>query len=108
VKFALAPGWWALLTLYFLWVKRMLTYKLVPRRHMLRAAALTAGGIIVIVIGSSYFMDLWGNLYAKDYGGLGVVMAIFFCIGFTSAVIVLWTSLSPALAGRHAIRHHHD
>jgi uncharacterized BrkB/YihY/UPF0761 family membrane protein len=105
VKFALAPGWWALLTLYFLWVKRMLTYKLVPRRHMLRAAALTSAGIIVIVIGSSYFMDLWVNLYAKDYGGLGVVMAIFFWIGFTSAVIVLCTSLSPALAGRHTIRH---
>jgi uncharacterized BrkB/YihY/UPF0761 family membrane protein len=50
-------------------------------------------------------MNLWVNLYAKDYGGLGVVMAIFFWIGFTSAVIVLCTSLSPALAGRHAIRH---
>jgi uncharacterized BrkB/YihY/UPF0761 family membrane protein len=105
VKFALAPGWFAVLTLYFLWVKRMLTYKLVPRRHMLRASALTAAGIVVIILGSSYFMDHWVNLYAKDYGGLGVVMAIFFWIGFTSAVIVLCTSLSPALAGRHAIRH---
>ena len=108
VKFALAPGWFALLTLYFLWVKRMLTYKLVPRRHMLRAAALTAAGILVIVVASSYFMDMWVNLYAKDYGGLGVVMAIFFWIGFTSAVIVLCTSLSPALADRHQIRHHRD
>jgi uncharacterized BrkB/YihY/UPF0761 family membrane protein len=108
VKFALAPGWFALLTLYFLWIKRMLTYKLVPRRHMLKAAALTAAGILVIILSSSYFMDLWVNLYARDYGGLGVVMAIFFWIGFTSAVIVLCTSLSPALAGRHEIRHHHD
>jgi uncharacterized BrkB/YihY/UPF0761 family membrane protein len=108
VKFALAPGWWGLLTLYFLWVKRMLTYKLVSRRHMLRSSMLTSAGIIAVVISSSYFMDLWVNLYARDYGGLGVVMAIFFWIGFTSAVIVLCTSLSPALAGRHEIRHHHD
>ena len=108
VKFALAPGWFALLTLYFLWAKRMLTYKLVPRRDMLPASALTAGGIVVIVVASSYFMNLWVNLYAKDYGGLGVVMAIFFWIGFTSAVIVLATSLSPALAGRREIRHRHD
>jgi hypothetical protein len=35
-------------------------------------------------------------------------MAIFFWIGFTSAVIVLSTSLSPALAGRREIRHSHD
>src|SRR5262245_41914924 len=82
VKFALAPGWFALLTLYFLWVKRMLTYKLVSRRHMLRSSMLTSAGIIAVVISSSYFMDLWVNLYAKDYGGLGVVMAIFFWIGF--------------------------
>jgi uncharacterized BrkB/YihY/UPF0761 family membrane protein len=108
VKFALAPGWFALLTLYFLWAKRMLTYKLVPRRDMLPASALTAGGIVVIVVASSYFMNLWVNLYAKDYGGLGVVMAIFFWIGFTSAVIVLATSLSPALAGRREIRRGHD
>jgi uncharacterized BrkB/YihY/UPF0761 family membrane protein len=108
VKFALAPGWFAVLTAYFFWVKRMLTYELVPRRHMLRSSMLTSAGIIVVVVASSYFMDLWVNLYAKDFGGLGVVMAIFFWIGFTSAVIVLCTSLSPALAGRHEIRHHQD
>src|SRR5262249_2771750 len=68
VKFAIAPGWFALLTLYFLWVKRMLTYKLVPRRHMLRSSMLTSAGIVVVVVASSYFMDLWVNLYAKDYG----------------------------------------
>ena len=108
VKFAIGPGWFALLTLYFLWVKRMLTHKLVPARDMLPASALTAGAIVAIVIASSYFMNLWVNLYAKDYGGLGVVMAIFFWIGFTSAAIVLSTSLSPALAGRREIRHHLD
>jgi uncharacterized BrkB/YihY/UPF0761 family membrane protein len=108
VKFALAPGWFAVLTAYFFWVKRMLTYELVPRRHMLRSSMLTSGGIIFVVIASSYFMDLWVNLYARDYGGLGVVMAIFFWIGFTSAVIVLATSLSPALAGRREIRRGHD
>jgi len=107
VKFAIAPGWFALLTVYFLWIKRMLTHKLVPARSMLPAAALTAGAIVVIVVASSYFMNLWVNLYAKDYGGLGVVMAIFFWIGFTSAAIVLSTSLSPALAGRREIRHPH-
>lgn len=107
-RLALAPGWLALLTLYFFWVKRMLTYKLVPRRHMLRAAALTAAGIVVVLVASSFVMEFWVNLYARDYGGFGVVMAIFFWIGFTSAVIVFTTSLSPALAGRRQIRRGRD
>jgi uncharacterized BrkB/YihY/UPF0761 family membrane protein len=49
-------------------------------------------------------MEFWVNLYARDYGGFGVVMAIFFWIGFSSAVIVFSCSLSPALAGRRRLR----
>jgi uncharacterized BrkB/YihY/UPF0761 family membrane protein len=108
VRLALAPGWIGLLTLYFLWIKRLLTHKLVPRRDMLPASALTAAGIVVVLVVSSYVMEFWVNLYARDYGGFGVVMAIFFWIGFLSAVIVFSTSLSPALAGRREIRHAHD
>ena len=33
-------------------------------------------------------MELWVDFYARDYGGFGVVMAIFFWIGFSSFVIV--------------------
>jgi len=104
-RMALIPGWIALLTLYFLWVKRMLTHKLVPRRDMLPASLLTATVIVFILVFSSWVMEFWVNLYASDYGGFGVVMAIFFWIGFSSAAIVLVCSLSPALAGRRHIRH---
>jgi uncharacterized BrkB/YihY/UPF0761 family membrane protein len=103
-RLVLAPGWVALLTLYFLWVERLLTYKLVPRRDMLPASALTAVLVVVIMVVSSFVMELWVNLYARDYGGFGVVMAIFFWIGFSSAVIVLAASLSPALAERRRVR----
>jgi uncharacterized BrkB/YihY/UPF0761 family membrane protein len=102
---ALIPGWIALLTLYFLWVKRMVTHKLVPRRDMLPASALTATLIVAVVVFSSWVMQFWVDLYAGDYGGFGVVMAIFFWIGFSSAAIVLACSLSPALAGRRHLRH---
>ena len=30
---------------------------------------------------SSFVMEPWVDLYASDYGGLGVVMALFFWIG---------------------------
>jgi len=105
IRMALIPGWIALLTLYFLWVKRMLTHKLVPRRDMFPASIITATLIVVILVFSSWVMEFWVNLYASDYGGFGVVMAIFFWIGFSSAAIVLVCSISPGLAGRRHIRH---
>ena len=101
---ALVPGWIAVLTLYFLWIKRMLTYGLVPRRDMLRAALITGTLIVAVIMISSRIMQYWINLYSSDYGVFGVVIALFFWIGFSSAIIVLALSLGPSLAGRH---HHH-
>jgi uncharacterized BrkB/YihY/UPF0761 family membrane protein len=45
-------------------------------------------------------MQFWVDLYARDYGGFGVVLAIYFWIAFSSALIVGTASLSPALAER--------
>jgi uncharacterized BrkB/YihY/UPF0761 family membrane protein len=104
-RMALIPGWIAVLTVYFLWIKRMLTYKLVPRRDMLRSSLLTAVLIVALLVASSWVMQFWVDLYASDYGGFGVVMAIFFWIGFSSAAIVFSLALAPALAGRRHIRH---
>jgi uncharacterized BrkB/YihY/UPF0761 family membrane protein len=104
VRLALAPGWAGLVTVYFLGIKRLLTHGLVPWRDLLPASALTGAGIVAVLVASSYVMEFWVNLYARDYGGFGVVMAIFFWIGFSSAVIVFSCSLSPALAGRRRLR----
>ena len=49
-------------------------------------------------------MQFWVNLYARDYGGLEVVLAIYFWIASSSAVIVWGASLSPALAVRRNLR----
>jgi membrane protein len=97
---ALAPGWVALLTLYFVWAPRILTHKLISRRDLLPGAALTGVALVALMVVSSFVMERWVDLYARDYGGFGVVMAIFFWIGFSSALIVAAASLSPALAER--------
>jgi uncharacterized BrkB/YihY/UPF0761 family membrane protein len=52
------------------------------------------------MIVSSYVMGYWVDLYARDYGGLGVVLAIYFWLLFSSGLIVWAASLSPALALR--------
>jgi membrane protein len=104
VAIALAVGWIALLVLFFVWGPWLLTHKQITRRDLLPGAALTALGLVVLMLASSFVMEYWVNLYARDYGGLGVVLAIYFWIAFSSAVIVWAASLSPALAQRRNLR----
>ena len=101
---AIAPGWVALLVFYFAWAPRLLTHKLLSWRRLLPGAAITALGLVVLMIVSSFVMELWVDFYARDYGGFGVVMAIAFWIAFSSAVIVGAAVLGPVLAERRALR----
>jgi membrane protein len=97
---SLALGWVGLLVLFFIWAPWLLTHKLIKRRDLLPGAVVTALGLVVLMLVSSYVMQFWVNLYARDYGGFGVVLAIYFWIALSSALIVGAASLSPALAER--------
>ena len=100
----LAIGWIGLLVAFFVWAPWLLTHKLITRRDLLPGAVLTALGIVVLMVVSSYVMQYWVDFYARDYGGLGVVLALYFWILFSSAVIVWAAALAPALAQRRALR----
>jgi membrane protein len=104
VKAALGVGWVGVLVLFFVWVPWLLTHKLIAQRDLLPGAVLTALGLVIVMFISSFVMEFWVNLYARDYGGLGVVLAIYFWIAFSSAVIVWAASLSPALSARRELR----
>ena len=71
-------------------------------RPLLPGAVLTAVGLVVLMAISTVVMERWLNLYASDYGGFGVVMAIYFWIALSSAVIVWAAALGPALAVRRS------
>ena len=101
---ALAVGWVALLVLFFVWAPWLLTRKRITRRDLLPGAVLTALGLVVLMIVSSHVMQFWVDLYARDYGGFGVILAIYFWILFSSGVIVWAASLSPSLAARRDLR----
>jgi membrane protein len=103
----LAPGWVALLVVFFAWAPRVLTHKLIPWRDLVPGAVLTAIGLVVLMLVTSLVGQLWVDLYARDYGGLGVVMAVYFWIALSSGVIVGAASLSPALADRRKLRTSH-
>jgi membrane protein len=96
----LALGWVGLLVLFFVWAPWLLTHRLIKRRDLFPGAVVTALGLVVLMLASSYLMQFWIDLYARDYGGFGVVLAIYFWIAFSSALIVGAATLSPALAER--------
>ena len=96
----LSLGWLALLVLFFTWAPSFLLHGQISQRDLLPGALLTALGLVVITFVSRWVMEAWINLYARDYGGLGVVLAIYFWIAFYSFVIVGAASLAPALAQR--------
>ena len=104
VKVLLGIGWGAFLTLFFVYVPWLLTHKLVARRDLLPGAVLTSLALVLLMVVSRFVMQYWVDLYARDYGGFGVVLAIYFWIAFSSAVIVGTASLSPALAERRSVR----
>jgi uncharacterized BrkB/YihY/UPF0761 family membrane protein len=104
VEALLGLGWAGFLTLFFVVAPWLLTHKQLTPRELLPGAGLTALGLVVLMVVSRFVMPYWVDLYARDYGGLGVVLAIYFWIAFSSAVIVGAASLSPALAERRSVR----
>lgn len=104
VEDLVALGWVGLLALYFVWAPWLLTHKRITRRDLLPGAVLTAVGLVALMLISGFVMEFWVNLYARDYGGFGVVLAIYFWILFSSGVIVWAASLSPSLAERRRVR----
>ena len=104
VGMTLALGWIGLLVLFFVSAPWLLVHKLIGRRDLLPGAVLTALGLVVLMLVSSYVMEFWVDLYARDYGGFGVVLAIYFWLALSSAVIVWAASLSPALSERRDLR----
>jgi uncharacterized BrkB/YihY/UPF0761 family membrane protein len=102
--FALTPLWVVLLVAFFVWAPRYLTYGLLARRDVAPCAVLTAAGLTLLMLSSRYLMEWWVNWYALDYGGFGVVMAIFFWFVFGSGFIVWGAALAPALAQRRELR----
>jgi membrane protein len=97
---ALAPLWLVVLGGFFVWAPRYLTRDRIGAGDLVPSAVLTALGLVVLMFVSTWAMGPWIDLYATDFAGLGVVMALFFWLALSSSVIVLFASLSPVLAAR--------
>ena len=104
VRVLLGLGWVGFLTLFFVLAPWYLTHKRLSTRDLLPGGVLTALALVVLMIVSNYVMQFWVDLYARDYGGFGVVLALYFWLALSSAAIVWAAALSPALAARRSAR----
>ncbi|MFL5927636.1 MAG: YhjD/YihY/BrkB family envelope integrity protein [Gaiellaceae bacterium] len=106
---AFAPVWVLVLFGFFIWAPRYVTHNRLGARDLVASSALTSLGIVSLMFVSTFAMAPWINFYyGTDYGGLGVMMALFFWLGLSASVIVFAASLSPVLAGRRIYLAHHD
>lgn len=107
VKALLGLGWVGFLTLFFVLAPWYLTHRELTTRDLIPGGILTALALVVLMVVSNYVMQFWVDLYARDYGGFGVVLALYFWLALSSAVIVWAAALSPALAARRSFRAEH-
>jgi membrane protein len=97
-------GFLTLLVAFFVWAPWFLTHQRLKPRDLLPGAILTALGLIALLVASSFLIEYWVNLHARDYGGFGVVLALYFWMLFGSGLIIWAAAVSPALAERRNVR----
>ncbi len=100
----IAPFWVAAVFVFFVWAPRLLLHKQVARRDIVPGAVFTLLGLLGMRVASHYLLVNWLEWYGKYYGGLGIVMALFFWVTIAATILVLAAALSPALAHRRDLR----
>jgi uncharacterized BrkB/YihY/UPF0761 family membrane protein len=96
--------WAAAIVGLLAWTPVFLLHGRVTVRDAMPGALLAAAGFVVLrVLSSTLFAD-WLNWYATYYGGIGIVMAIFFWLVLATTVLIIASALSPAYAVRRARR----
>ncbi len=104
IGWVIAPFWAIAVFAFFVWVPRLLLHKEIARRDVVPGAVFTLVGLVGVRLLSHYLLVNWLEWYGKYYGGLGIVMALFFWVTIPATILVLAAALSPALAHRRQLR----
>lgn len=104
VEWALAPLWVAAAVWLLAWTPVFLLHGRVKLRDAMPGALLAAAGLVGLRALSSVVFTNWLNWYSKYYGGIGIVMAIFFWLVAATTMLIITSALSPAYAVRRAKR----
>jgi uncharacterized BrkB/YihY/UPF0761 family membrane protein len=104
IEWALAPLWVAAITALLAWTPVFLLHNRVTVRDTIPGALLATLALVGLRVLSSLLFTNWLNWYSKYYGGLGIVMAIFFWLVLATTLLIIASALSPAYAVRRARR----
>jgi len=104
IGWVLAVGWLVVILGFFAWVPRLLLHKQVALTDVVPGAVFTLLGLVATRIASHLVLVNWLEWYGKNYGGFGIVMALFFWVTIPATILVLAAALSPALAHRRQLR----
>jgi len=100
IEWALLPVWAVAVLGYFVWMPRELLHRRVSLRDVLPGAVFTTLALVGMRAISSLLFAHWLEWYSKYYGGLGIVMALFFWLMIAATILIVAAGLSPALAER--------
>lgn len=104
LEWVLAPLWVAAGVGLLAWTPVFLLHGRVTLRDAMPGALLAAAGLVALRALSSVVFANWLNWYSKYYGGIGIVMAIFFWLVAATTLLIVTSALSPAYAVRRAKR----
>jgi len=104
IEWVIAPLWVAAALGFLAWTPVFLLHSRVTIRDAMPGALLATIGLIGLrALGSVLFTN-WLNWYSTYYGGIGIVMAIFFWLVLGATILIITSALSPAYAVRRARR----
>jgi membrane protein len=104
IEWALAPLWVAAVVGVLAWTPVFLLHGRVTLRDAMPGALLATVGLVALRALSSWQFTNWLNWYSKYYGGIGIVMAIFFWLVLGTTLLIVTSALAPAYAVRRAAR----
>jgi len=104
ISWALTPLWIAIVVVVLAWTPTYLLHHRVTFRDALPGALLATAGLGVLRVISSFLFANWLNWYSLYYGGLGIVMAIFFWLVLGATILMVSAALPPAYAERRRAR----
>jgi membrane protein len=104
IEWALAPLWVAAIVGLLAWSPVFLLHSRITIRDAMPGALLATAGLVGLRALSSVLFTNWLNWYSTYYGGIGIVMAIFFWLVLATSLLIITSALSPAYAVRRARR----
>jgi uncharacterized BrkB/YihY/UPF0761 family membrane protein len=94
------PIWIAVLIAYFVWAPKLLLHGRIGAADLLPGALLVACGFVGLRLLSRVLLARWLTWYSANYGGFGIVLALFSWLVVFGSLVVVGAALSPAVAGR--------